>query len=101
VRQDVKRSSSLKQVVVTTSDSVVLSANPRRRCLVLSGDGADNYFFALGTAAASLKGLCLTPTVPILTLRYEDIGELIGLELHCYAGAVSKNLTIIEAYEYE
>lgn len=85
--------------LVTTSDSVILSANDHRKSLLIQNPTSTQVNITLDGSIASTNSFFLTNAVPPLYLDYEMFGAGIQREIHAISQTSSARLVILEGYE--
>lgn len=81
-------------IAVGTIDTIVASANPYRRHIIIGNAGTQTIYVRLGQAAALNSGMPFPVGVVPIELDYETIGNGIGLEIHAIAAAAGGALAI-------
>jgi hypothetical protein len=86
--------------VIGTGPTPVLSSNPRRRCLVVSGDPAARITINFGNDQVTLdNGITINPATAPTVLRFSDIGRLLTQDVTAIASVAGAHLNLIEGSE--
>ena len=86
-------------VVVGTSPTLLLSANQRRRALVISSDGNATVWLGFFTTPANKSGLALSPQNANVQFTEEIIGRALYSDVYALSSSVSTNVWILEVIE--
>lgn len=91
--------SNYYEKVVNTTDTMILSADPHRRSLLIQNPTNVVVNVRFDGAAAGTNSFYLTNGVPPLYLDYEMFGQGICREIHAIATTNPGQLAILEGYE--
>ena len=86
------------QVVVPTTWTQVLPANPDRVFLKISSDTLRTIWWYVGEPPAGVNGLGLPANSPMDTLHADNVGAFIQKPIWAISASVTDTVTIIEGF---
>jgi len=87
------------ELAVTNGDRTILTANPKRRYLKISNPAVNTVDIAFGRTTTNLQSFALPLNVASQDFRYEDFGNVLGLDIHSFASGGAGFIAAIEGID--